>query len=69
MEGETSRAVVIGEWGGHYDEVKDVTWQNSLAAYLVDQCLEDTFYWVSEDHGPTTPTHHPLPAPPTPTSI
>lgn len=45
VEAETDRAVVLGEWGGHYEN-KDKQWQDALADYLVDRCLEDTFYWV-----------------------
>jgi len=43
-EGETDRAVVVGEWGGHYEK-QDKVWQDAFAKYIVDECLEDTFYW------------------------
>lgn len=51
VEAETDRAVVLGEWGGHYEN-KDKQWQDALADYLVDRCLEDTFYWVRHTHIP-----------------
>lgn len=44
VEEETGRAAVVGEWGGHYEE-QDKVWQDAFASFLVDQCLEDTFYW------------------------
>ena len=60
VEGKTGRAMVIGEWGGHYTG-KDKTWQNALADYMIENCLQvesfvpfatsqrtlsqDNFYW------------------------
>jgi endoglucanase len=44
VEEATGRAAVVGEWGGHYKS-KDKVWQDAFADYIVDKCLEDTFYW------------------------
>lgn len=44
VEEQTDRAVVVGEWGGRYEN-QDKIWQDSFAKFLVDECLEDTFYW------------------------
>lgn len=50
-EKQTDRAVVIGEWGGKYEAAgpvqdRDRVWQDTLGDYLVEHCLEDTFYWT-----------------------
>ena len=44
VEGQTDRAVVVGEWGGHYEK-QDKVWQDAFAKFILDECLEDTFYW------------------------
>jgi hypothetical protein len=44
VEEQTGRAAVVGEWGGHYEK-QDKVWQDAFASFIVDQCLEDTFYW------------------------
>lgn len=42
----TGQPVVIGEWGGKFNEGSpDETWQNKLADYLIEKCLTDQFYW------------------------
>ena len=46
IEEATGRAAVVGEWGGHYKKGSDdKVWQDAFAEFLVEECLEDTFYW------------------------
>lgn len=51
VENLTGRAAVIGEWGGKMSSLtgsvgkRDKAWHAALADYLVEHCLEDTFYW------------------------
>lgn len=44
------RAVVIGEWGGKYgrgpSRGRDKTWADTLAGWMVENCMEDSFYWA-----------------------
>lgn len=42
VEQQTDRAVVVGEWGGHYEK-QDKVWQDAFAKFLVDECMEDTY--------------------------
>ena len=38
-------AIMLGEWGGRYNTGPDISWQNSLANYLLQNCFSDNFYW------------------------
>merc|ERR1711988_1154886 len=43
----TNKPNVISEWGGHYEPGSpDEIWHVALANYLVENCLEDNFYWA-----------------------
>jgi len=43
------RAVVLGEWGGKYGRgptgARDKVWADRLGDWVVENCLEDSFYW------------------------
>lgn len=51
---EQGKTVVIGEWGGWYQDL-DKVWQDAFADYLVENCFTSTFTWDlnpdSEDTG------------------
>lgn len=45
-EYSTNRAIVVGEWGGYNrGGTIDRTWHERFAKFLVQNCLEDNFYW------------------------
>ncbi len=44
FENAMMRPSVLTEWGGHYVD-KDKQWQDKLSQYLIDNCIEDNFYW------------------------
>lgn len=45
----STKAVVIGEWGGKYGAgtggQKDVVWQNTFVDYLISRNMRNSFYW------------------------
>ena len=46
-EEETNKAVVISEWGGHNRPGSDdEKWHEALVNYMIENCLEDNFYWA-----------------------
>ena len=52
VKGLTGRAIVVGEWGGHYTS-SDLTWQNAFASYISTN-LNGFFYWcVNPNSGDT----------------
>jgi hypothetical protein len=48
VEGATGRALVVGKWGGTFndDQQGDAIWQEAVGDYLASRCIADTFYWA-----------------------
>ncbi len=46
VEGSRGRAVVVGKWGGTYDDANqgDAMWHEAVANYFVARCMDDTIY-------------------------
>eukprot|EP00624_Nannochloropsis_granulata_P005410 evm.model.NODE_3836_length_13751_cov_70.976944.5 len=57
VEEQTDRAVVVGEWGGHYEK-QDKVWQDAFAEFIMEECLEDTFYWCLNPNSAKAPGHY-----------